>query len=823
MPSAESAMLSTSDGRISIANYPRLAHFTGTQLMTNPCIRYQNHTPTSIHFAFIVAIFVLAETVCQTSFGQPFPPGTWVSNQSDCINAAFPTASFYDPIYWSDFQSPLSNQDIRFDSRIVPRQFRTENHIYFGEFQTNYFPPCSNPHFDPEPVQAGVVDIITGEWIFDLGSNVANGPIHQISTKSILVGLLSNDAGGGVLTIRGEGGVVDLGGNNSIILGFTADTIGALHLEPGTIVRGIGQLGLGYQDNATGTLTLNSATLEARSAGVRSKSAQDPSVINLSNGSELRMSNNLSIDKGIVNVDASHITSPSVYVGVSGVGELRMSGSDATIVALYAGLSSGVGNVSVSNGSALNVSNFCDIAGGALSVAGFSGSDRSTAQCSIMTIGGSGVGGSVDVGFGGQLTVAGNSDPAEAAVYVGEYGYGSLNVTQGGIAEFTDGSLTLGRAPTGNGVVRAHGAGSRITAELTDVGFRGRGSLEIGDDAIFMASEQIKVGDLPGSNGTMNILNSGEVRSSAFQSPTGSSGIIGGDLGATGTVNIDGPGSKWLQDGGVSFGFRGNGTGNITQGGLLESQDGYIARFPGSGGSVDMTGVGSLWDNRTSLNVGGDDAAKGGTGTLTVGDQARVEVGETLRIWDDGVVDISGGGAINVGMVSAPARSETLRIGSDGLLMGTGTIIGNVVVDGGITAPGASPGVLRINGDFSHLSGGLLAMEISGTMPGSEYDQLLVAGNLVLQGVIQISFTDGYLPNVGDTFDLFQATTFDFTSPVTFLNVPSGFQYSTSLNNNQLSFTVNAVPEPSVTFFAMLMICAGLVKTSRCRIATESR
>ena len=100
-------------------------------------------------------------------------------------------------------------------------------------------------------------------------------------------------------------------------------------------------------------------------------------------------------------------------------------------------------------------------------------------------------------------------------------------------------------------------------------------------------------------------------------------------------------------------------------------------------------------------------------------------------------------------------QANNVIINQYGLLTGdTGTIVGNVTLNGGIIAPGSSPGTMTIDGDLDVL-GGLLQFEIGGTAPG-QFDQLIVTGDIlsVIDLDIEISFINDFLPSIGETFAL---------------------------------------------------------------------
>ncbi|MCB1856645.1 MAG: hypothetical protein KDI63_00125 [Gammaproteobacteria bacterium] len=95
---------------------------------------------------------------------------------------------------------------------------------------------------------------------------------------------------------------------------------------------------------------------------------------------------------------------------------------------------------------------------------------------------------------------------------------------------------------------------------------------------------------------------------------------------------------------------------------------------------------------------------------------------------------------------------------SDPLPQLTGPEISQVTVpDDEWFSPGNSPGIARVDGDFS-LDGGTLLFEIMGPLVGDEYDQLIVEGIAELNsGNVVFAFINGYRPLGSDMFDLILA------------------------------------------------------------------
>lgn len=160
-------------------------------------------------------------------------------------------------------------------------------------------------------------------------------------------------------------------------------------------------------------------------------------------------------------------------------------------------------------------------------------------------------------------------------------------------------------------------------------------------------------------------------------------------------------------------------------------------------------------------------------------------------------------------------RGDT-AVTSGGTLKGTGTVANLNVFGGGILAPGHSPGCMTVSGDLHQ--GGTYQAELGGTVPCSGYDQMIVTGNVVLndggspavQGILELSFYNGFVPTVGQTF---QIVNNQGSQPVsgTFVGLPEGSSISFNGHNFKISYkggdgndivltAVTAVTAPSTGF-----------------------
>jgi len=171
-----------------------------------------------------------------------------------------------------------------------------------------------------------------------------------------------------------------------------------------------------------------------------------------------------------------------------------------------------------------------------------------------------------------------------------------------------------------------------------------------------------------------------------------------------------------------------------------------------------------------------------------------VENGGSLAAAGEIIVDNSPAFTVTSGTIVGDPVSAELVVGSGGSVSASnvivnqggrlsgagGTILSDVIVNGGTVAPGASPGILNVDGDLD-LVDALLEIELGGTGLG-EYDQLNISGNLFADAgtTFQFSLFDDYMLQVGDTFDIFNVDgTMDLTSAMLdFTGLGDGVQTS---------------------------------------------
>jgi T5SS/PEP-CTERM-associated repeat protein len=421
----------------------------------------------------------------------------------------------------------------------------------------------------------------------------------------------------------------------------------------------------------------------------------------------------------------------------------------------------------------------------------------------------------------GSVMINGAQSTLQVAgsLFVGERGQGAMEVTDSATAAIgVDFALGVTASSSGSAFI----TGMSTTLEvgrLLVLGTDGLGVMDV-DGGTLSTGGQVQIGSGSGSDpsifgaGLLELRNGATMTSTESVTPITAT-IAAFNAGSQGTVIVSGPGSRWVQSGSFSVGSVGTAELSIADQGYVECLDAQVARFASATAEVMVQGAGTEWAVANRLIVGGSFTAEGGTASVEVADGGRITSGQLLHLWSDGVVDVSTGGSVHVGSIASPTDTGRIVIGSGGTLSGIGTLIGDVIVDGGTVSPGASPGALRVDGNYSQLAGSLLAIEIGGLLPGSQYDQLIVTGDLVLGGAVEISFVDGFLPSAGDVFSIFN---FDgsFTPPAVlrFVNAPQGFEFNANANDGMFSIAVTAVPEPASLAVFAVGLAAVLVRRS---------
>ena len=89
-----------------------------------------------------------------------------------------------------------------------------------------------------------------------------------------------------------------------------------------------------------------------------------------------------------------------------------------------------------------------------------------------------------------------------------------------------------------------------------------------------------------------------------------------------------------------------------------------------------------------------------------------------------------------------------------GTFSGDAAITGGLTNSGGVIQPGGTgaAGTISFSGSYVQTAGGRVAVEIGGTTPGAQFDQLNVGSTATLAGPLDVTFIGGFAPAPGNSF-----------------------------------------------------------------------
>ncbi len=235
----------------------------------------------------------------------------------------------------------------------------------------------------------------------------------------------------------------------------------------------------------------------------------------------------------------------------------------------------------------------------------------------------------------------GASSTGITSLIVGASQRASLSVLSG--SSLTSSTGNVGFNAGGTGTANINGGHWDLTGQLT-IGSNGNGTALITNGGT-VTSDSGVIANGSGSSGTVTVssslsgwdmsgaLNVGSAGQGILNINAGAqvhsqSGSVGTNVTGIGTVNLNSSNSLW-NTGNTTVGGAGTGTLNIA-GGSGQFDSVSIAASAGSTGTI-IQSSGNL--NSQSLFVGGNPAAAGGTGNLTLTGGSAVNQGE-LKIWN---------------------------------------------------------------------------------------------------------------------------------------------------------------------------------------------
>jgi len=149
---------------------------------------------------------------------------------------------------------------------------------------------------------------------------------------------------------------------------------------------------------------------------------------------------------------------------------------------------------------------------------------------------------------------------------------------------------------------------------------------------------------------------------------------------------------------------------------------------------------------------------------------------------------------------SASTLTPTLTV-SAGALLGNGTVGYALVNSGGTLIPGDSislAGELSVTETLTQNVGGTLEIAIGGTTVGGQYDQLDITGSATLDGTLDINLINSFVPTVGETFDIVNASSVACGWTVNGVVINSSEYFAESCSGSEVVLTVDSGTPPAI-------------------------
>jgi hypothetical protein len=603
-----------------------------------------------------------------------------------------------------------------------------------------------------------VANGFVNEGLIELTSTLAN----QAATLNVTAGTLTNAAGGQISALAGAGGTANR------TLGAELNNLGTLEVALG----------------ASSTFTLSKASAHH------------------ANG------NLIDLNGGLFTITQSG-TAPSFANSgtIDGTG-----GGDVTI---SGGVFNNTGALSISSGRTLTLQSivFNDLLGGTF---GGSGTTLLLSSSTMNSTPDYSTAGSTVVMYSSTWNGPGTFTNASTTVtlVLTSSAINAPFVQPGGATLACQGGCALGGAfgpnPSGS-VIRIQGSSSSTGTLTVANGFVNEGLIELTSTLANQAATLNvtagtltnaaggQISALAGAGGTANRTLGAELNnlgtlevalgaSSTFTLNKGSSdhmnsgqfNLTGGSfllsqtgttptLTNTGTIHV-GNSLNFTITGGSLTNF----SGSALNGGTYEVAGTF--KFPGAdiatnGATIVLDGPVSAIQNAAGVNALTNFATNASTGSFTIENgrnlstgaftnAGQVGIGPGSSTWSvAGGYSQSGGqtrldGGLLAGGVLAATGPVNIAAGN---LIGSGTI-GGSLINAGLVSPGASPGAIHVTGNYTQSAGGVLRVELGGTEPGTGYDALAVDGTATLDGILQPSLIDSFIPPVHAAFDILTAS-----------------------------------------------------------------
>ncbi len=418
-------------------------------------------------------------------------------------------------------------------------------------------------------------------------------------------------------------------------------------------------------------------------------------------------------------------------------------------------------------------------------------------------------------GSGSNLNVTGS-------LWIGNVGLGALLTEDGGSVAAQD--AVVGSQPGSAGSATISGVGAHWDiASAANVGWAGTGTLMISGGGMLTSGAPTHIGSQPGAHGTTTVTGNGSQWTHSDHIILGAEGngtlrvenggAVSGSWchfaegeAAQGLLVVDGVGSSLSMTFQLNIGVRGRGDLQVLNGATISNSWCRIGDWASAEGVATVSGPGSTWTCSEWANI-----ANAGRASLTVTDEAEfsastVSVGSAAG--GSGTLTVSNGGQ---------THSPTLTVFQGSRLQGDGTVH-STVTNRGTVAPGVSAGAMTVDGDYAQSETGVLSIEIGGTAPGADHDQLVVTGGATLDGALHIELINGFTPQPGDVFEIMTFASRSATFAEFFcIQLPGGSVLA--IRYSDTGVTLEVAPACGGTCYDLSADCDGDGIPDACEIA----
>jgi hypothetical protein len=300
-------------------------------------------------------------------------------------------------------------------------------------------------------------------------------------------------------------------------------------------------------------------------------------------------------------------------------------------------------------------------------------------------------------------------------------------------------------------------------------------------------------GDLTWSGGTMNGAGSTTVAGLASTISGTIGKVLNRTLTNTGTLAIT------TTDVSANFIF---GTAGGQPGHLVNTVSGTVNVTAG-GDFIASTDPNSSIDNAGAWNIAGPVATSSMIGsTIAFNNSGALNAVSGALSLDGNFLQTNGTTRLSGGAITT--SSQLFFNGGD--LSGAGTITGKVVNNGATVLPGdTAAGVLIIAGDYTQGASGTLNVDIGGTAPGTQHDQLAVSGAVALGGKLAVNLVNGYSPSSSDVLKIVVAG----TRTGTFSSVTAPGMLTANYTPTEVRLAIGTTPSISINDASILEGRAG--------------